>query len=174
MVPYCHLCLASVFPFNNLCDELEFKNCIFNLSHSVNFSSNYLCQLSLTSKQLGSDLDINPDYNLIRQYCKDSPYYLDNELDDSIDENNLTECDFSLLHINARSLQNKLGKLPELLNSIKIKFSIIAISETWSNEVNDCFLNIPGYVRHLKSRSNRTGGGVALFIHDNLPFTIRI
>jgi hypothetical protein len=26
---------------------------------------------------------------------------------------------------------------------------------------------------HLKSRLNRTGGGVALFILDNLPFTIR-
>jgi len=86
---YCQFCLAYVFPLNKICDEFEYLNCIFNLSHSVKLSSNHLLtnfQLALSSKRLGSNSDIDPDYNCIRQYCKDSPYYLDTEFNDLIDK----------------------------------------------------------------------------------------
>ena len=68
---------------------------------------------------------------------------------------------------------NKIGELVDLLNSIKIKFTVIAISETWSNSDNETFLNIPGYTRHSKSRIDKSGGGVALFIQENTSFTVR-
>jgi len=173
---YCHFCLASLLPFNNICDDLEFKNLIFNLDHSNNFSLDYLhnsCQFSIISNKLGNDSDFDPDSNCIRQNCKDSPYYLDTELNELIVNKSLTDLNFSILHINAQSLHNKIGKLLDLMNNIKIKFTVIAVSETWSNDTNECFLNIPGYKRHLKSRVNRTGGGVALFVQDNLSFTVR-
>ena len=135
---FCHICLASVFPFNNISDNLEYMNCIFNLGHSRTSSSNYIyipstcqCQLSLVSKKLGTDHDIDPDYNCNRQNCTDSLYYPDTEFNDFVAKNSISDVHFSILHINTRSFQNKIGKLVDLLNSIKIKSTVIAISETW-------------------------------------------
>ena len=71
-VRYCHICLASIFQFDNTSDNLEYMNCIFNLGYSRTSSSNYIfstCQLSLVSKMLGTDHNIDPDYNCIRQNC---------------------------------------------------------------------------------------------------------
>jgi len=48
----------------------------------------------------------------------------------------VSDTNFSILHINIRSFQNKVIKLVDFLNNIKIKLTVIAISETWSNEEN--------------------------------------
>ena len=89
-------------------------------------------------------------------------------------KNTFDDSNFSLLHINACSLQNKIDNLLQLLNTIKLKFTVIAISETWANDNNQILLNIPGYKRYLKSRSNeRIGGGVAMFVKEHLSFVIR-
>ena len=132
------------------------------------------CQFAVVSEHIGSDYDIDPDVNLIQQHCKSSAYYLEREFNDMFVKSTFDDSNFSLLHLNACSLQNKIDDLLQLINTVKLKFTVIAISETWANDTNQIFLNIPGYKRHLKSRSNeRTGGGVALFVKEHLSFVNR-
>ena len=105
-VRYCHICLASIFQFDNTSDNLEYMNCIFNLGYSRTSSSNYIfstCQLSLVSKKLGTDHNIDRDYNCIRQDGKDSIHYLDTDFNDFVDKNSIFDVHFSILHINTRS-----------------------------------------------------------------------
>jgi hypothetical protein len=75
--------------------------------------------------------------------------------------------------LNARSLINKFDSFLDLLKNLKLRFSIIAITETWSNISNESILSIPGYVTCCRSRIGRQGGGVALFIHSDYSFLVR-
>ena len=80
--------------------------------------------------------------------------------------------DFSLLHLNIRSLQRNLNSLSILLTCLNIKFSLIGVSETWLNDYSHS-ADIDGFNFIHKHRPNRTGGGVGLYISDNLDFKIR-
>ena len=59
------------------------------------------------------------------------------------------------------------------MNSSNHRFTIIALTETWTNSENEPCFNIPGYISYIKSRSDRSGGGVALYVDENVSFTIR-
>ncbi|CAH3192226.1 unnamed protein product, partial [Porites evermanni] len=83
---------------------------------------------------------------------------------------NLCDEDFSLLHLNIRSLQRNLNGLSILLTCLNIKFSLIGVPETW---LNDYSIDLDGFSFIYKHRPYRTGGGVGLYISDNLDFKIR-
>ena len=53
--------------------------------------------------------------------------------------------------------------------------SVIGISETWLrvNNSNDDIFNIPGYKFISNNRRHKHGGGVGLFIKDDLNFKLR-
>ena len=53
------------------------------------------------------------------------------------------------------------------------KFSIICITEIWTNNDNELLLTIPGYKRYLKNRETGRGGGVALFVLNDLSCSLR-
>ena len=78
--------------------------------------------------------------------------------------------DFSLLHLNIHSPQRNLNSLSILLTCLK--FSLIDVSETWLNDYSHS-ADIDGFNFIHKHCPNRTGGGVGLYISDNLDFTIR-
>ena len=72
-------------------------------------------------------------------------------------------------HVNVRSLLPSLDELRCFLN--EKKFDIMGVCETWLDEmISDREVNIPGYCIVRKDR-NRHGGGVAIFVADNLKFT---
>ena len=77
--------------------------------------------------------------------------------------------DISFLHINCRSLTNKIHDINILNNRIKAK--IIAVTETWLNDSNCDSICIPGYSFIATSRSEKTGGGVGFFIHQDIVFS---
>ena len=103
-------------------------------------------------------MDIHPDYNFLKGNCKHNSYYLDCEFNDLVSRNNLNN-KFSVLHINARSLNTNIYKILLILAKIKLNVTIIAITKTWENEANNSFLKIPGYNSYLKSRTAKKGGG---------------
>ena len=74
------------------------------------------------------------------------------EFNDLVLNNNINN-NFTILHINARSLNKNIDKILLLLTDFNLKFTIIAITETWANEAKNYFLNIPGYNNYLKSRT---------------------
>ena len=78
-----------------------------------------------------------------------------------------TQNHFSVLHINAQSLQNKMSQFELLISKIDLEFSCIVISETWFNR--DSLLGtfaIEGYNLFSASRISGNGGGVAVYVND--------
>ena len=86
---------------------------------------------------------------------------------------NYSDADFSFLQLNIRSLPHNLVKLTDYLSCLNIKFSVIGISETWLNDSSHS-VDISGFkFLHCKYRQNRTGGGVGLYISNDLEFKLR-
>ena len=51
-----------------------------------------------------------------------------------------------------------------------IKPHIIGITETWANnDITDAELGLEGYAMFRKDRMGRRGGGVLLYIKENIP-----
>ena len=75
--------------------------------------------------------------------------------------------------MNARSLLKNLDYLEVYIQTLTHNFSLIAISETWTNNDNMSLLNIPGYNSTFKNRISGRGGGVALFVRNCFKFIVR-
>ena len=77
-----------------------------------------------------------------------------------------------MLHLNIRSIVNKLGTFCNFLGSLNIKFPIIGISETC---LDDSYHNshISGYKFMHNYRAGRSGGGIGLYLADCLNCKLR-
>ena len=77
-----------------------------------------------------------------------------------------------LVHLNARSLTKNIDAITDFAGSLKPKPTCILITETWLNDLKTppC---IPGYSFAGKSRKNKTGGGVGIFILDGICHKVR-
>ena len=74
-----------------------------------------------------------------------------------------------MYYVNACSLRNKFSDLQEI--AFTENYDIIGVTESWLNLQNRDYLaeyNIPGYVTFEKSRVNKNGGGVILYIKASL------
>ena len=70
--------------------------------------------------------------------------------------------------LNARSIINKKDELNIMVDDIKPH--IIGITETWANnDITDAELGLEGYAMFRKDRMGRRGGGVLLYIKENIP-----
>ena len=74
--------------------------------------------------------------------------------------------------MNIRSIPRNLDQLTFYLNSLNHTFSVIAISENWLNLANKDIYGIQGYTHHCVIRESRPGGGVSLYMKNNLTFKI--
>jgi hypothetical protein len=86
----------------------------------------------------------------------------------------LIDTNFSLLQVNARSLCKIFESLTLYLSCLKHKFSVIAVSETWTTAANQSDYKIVGYNHVVNSRVGRSGGGVALYVKDTLSLIERV
>ena len=78
----------------------------------------------------------------------------------------------SVLHMNARSLLGKMDQLRLLCE--RNGADIITLSETWLNkDIDDSEIELPGYSIIRRDLSERTGGGVIIYIHEGLVFSKR-
>ena len=155
----------STFPFNNV------LNHDFELYDSQNDNSNPVQDSELNEDRTDySELaNIDPDKNFLTS-TKDNQclYYNDLSFNESFPKQN----NFSVYHVNIRSSPRNLDQLTFYLNSLHHTFSVIAISENWLTPFNKDIYGIQGYTHHCVIRENRPGGGVSLFIRNNLKFKI--
>ena len=163
----------------NALDNYSFNLSIYELQHGpVRYdperlsSLNYDPLFSSHNLSLTRSDDIDPDVNFGTDdvHCA-RDYYIEDKFNEMLRNDNLWDEDFSLLHLNIRSLQRNVNNLSILLTYLNIKLSLIGLSETW---LNDYFhsVDIDGFNFIYKHRPNRTGGGVGLYISDNLDFKI--
>ena len=81
---------------------------------------------------------------------------------------------FSLLHMNARSLNKNFESMELLLHSLDyFPFSVIGISETWLHNNSPSIFNLQNYTMYRSDRQHNHGGGVALYAHNNINSKLR-
>lgn len=120
---------------------------------------------SYGSSQLINNEDIDPDLNLLENMQLKIQHIASQDLKVNFEiYKNLV----TIMHVNARSIVNKINDLSLLLMQLPVK--ILAFTETWLNKDNENTLVIPGYNKICKSREGRMGGGVALLVSGELLF----
>ena len=79
---------------------------------------------------------------------------------------------FSLIHLNNRSVPLHFTEFMSYLDSLDIDFKIMALSETAINSSHINY-NIPNYNMEIHFRKKKNGSGVSLYIQIQLQYKIR-
>ena len=124
---------------------------------------------SLNDKYTEEINNLDPTISMPRIEDK---YFLDNELNQLIKSNMSHINSFSLHHVNARSLQKNFDTFHHMIDSLEIDFTIIGISETWMSEPSN-LTSLETYNFECYGRTHRTGGGVGLYILNDIEYKLR-
>ena len=76
----------------------------------------------------------------------------------------------SLFHINVKSLPKHHDELELYINSLKFKFSVIALTANWLDESKQDLFDLQGYNCLHEFRKGKRGGGVSLYIENGINF----
>ena len=182
---YCSMCISDILPFIQVEDDAEFVSTISgNNENKAKITLDVLKdqQKLFTPFELNDDhesplTDIDPDIQFYNNHCNSvlnsCDYYIEDSLNAKLKSLNIKENCFSLVHANIRSAPHNLSKFENYLSNINHCFSIIGMSESRVKEYNIDSQNINGYKSEHVFRPNRDGGGVSLFIKDNLDYFVR-
>jgi hypothetical protein len=111
------------------------------------------------------DPDINY-YNCVK-VCT-SNYVCADEISTRFDQ---SQQSFSVLHVNCRSLQNKVSEIDVLLSMVQP--TIVALTETWLDIDTASTIHMPGYKFVYRCRANgEGGGGVGFLIKNDTDFQL--
>ena len=143
------------------------------MTPDINFESLSYNPFSIHESSINSEHD--PDINFYQDisslethYC--SPNDLKNNFQSFLKDS------FSVLHLNIRSMNKNFESFKEFYSKIKFKFSIVCFSETWVDGIpfsKNSNFQLSGYKVLHQTRKNRKGGGVCVFVHENLSFKLR-
>ena len=170
------MALNNILPFSHL-DNEEFALTWYEIQNGpAHYDHDRLSQLlfnlltaNLNRYLIRSD-DIDPDaYVNFDSRCD---YYVEDKFNEMLHNQIQNDNYFSIFYLNIRSLQNKLDDLITLLTNLDVKFSIVGITETWlQNSAHN--VDIDGYDFVFKNREFKLGGGVGLYVSNDLNFKIR-
>ena len=157
-------------------DVLSYFNCLpfaciddydlLSLTTDSISSENVENRLNTECFQYGIDDDTNENINSdipVQYLLRPEIKHLDDGKSDK---------QFSMLHINARSLPHNFDQIHSYINSLNFSFSIIGISETWLKPNSIVSFDIDGYDFIRSDRSNGRGGGVGLYVRKDLPYKV--
>ena len=182
----CTCCSSRIFPFNHYDDDLDFLMAVsgssekyMHLPFNLLKNQNIIFQpLDLNEDDGISPLDnIDPDLqyyiNQIKNKTKNCDYHFETSFNKLFKKAKIDNEPFSIIHENIRSIPKNLDKFINYLMNIELQFSIIGLTETWLKDHSRDLYNIDGYSPVHNIRKSRTGGGVSLYIKDNIDFKIR-
>ena len=92
-----------------------------------------------------------------------------NFLDNSSDQ-------FSVLHLNIKSIKKNFENFKLFLNSVSFTFSVICFSEKWWDDlatIEKSLFELPNYNSTHQARGDCKGGGISRYIHKTLDFTVK-
>ena len=121
--------------------------------------------------EIDPDLHFYTESNYIQNTKCD--YYLEDSFNDCFSESKTEDISASFFHLNIKSLPKHYNELNLYLDSLQVKFSFIALTETWLSESTEELYGIQNYNVVNRFRNGRKGGGVTLYINENIPCTIR-
>ena len=122
---------------------------------------------------LGDSCD--PDVNFFNKKFQslDTPYLMPGEFHNFLDN---SSDQFSVLYLNIRSIKKNFENFKLFLNSINFTFSVICLSETWWDDlatIEKSLYELPNYNSTHQARGDWKGGGVSIYIHKPLDFTVK-
>ena len=117
----------------------------------------------------------DPDVNFFNDKLDeiDSQYYTEDQLIQF--SSTLDTKIFSIFHLNIRSLNKNIENLQNLVSVLKGHFKIIVLTETWCGDTatKNSIYQIPNYTVIHKTRKEKQGGGLCIFIRNDLNFKLR-
>ena len=121
------------------------------------------------------DDSCDPDVNFFNKKFQslDTPYLMPGEFHNFLDN---SSDQFSVLHLNIRSIKKNFENLKLFLNSINFTFSVKCLSETWWDDlatIEKSLHELPNYNITHQARGDRKVGGVSIHIHKSLDFTVK-
>ena len=173
----CQACIQKSLPFSLLSDnELVYSlNAIdenfpyvydfcekFNF-HPFEYSEN---------KFLLNDQDIDPENNFLNDITIKCKYYNETEFNSSHRTKTTFMSQFSIIHINCRSLRKNFYNIQNYLKQLNIKFDVIAITETWLFSLEHDNFQIEGYNSNFVSRDEKRGGGVCIYVNNKFKYKV--
>ena len=175
----CPTCLENHFPFFSLGNDdvshqltIEYSQ---NMHDLDSLNDMIFHPFELNDMDMDHTDDLDPDSNyfnpIMNQNLTSCKYYNFDQLNQETSKH--TQNHFSQFCLNIRSLSKNYRKLITLLDTIDTKFSIITLSETWLKEYNQDIYEIEGYEHISQLRENKAGGGVSIYVKNNINFKIR-
>ncbi len=125
----------------------------------------------MESNKYNFDKDFNSDDNFYSQkICNQCSYYTDDEFNEKMNQSKSEHLQLSIVHLNCRSLVAHINDIRNYLNKLTVKFDVIALSETWlvPQPLNLSDFHLNGYIMYSMPRKNKNGGGVAMYVKDDL------
>ena len=177
----CPKCLQSIFPFSHIEDSTTFYDNISS-PHSeyfdVNLYDNMVFDPFSSEDDDGEGVmgDVDPDQNFLNEVrgniIKGCKYYYSNNLHTEL-KPKLEMIDFSICHLNIRSLPKNIDAFNTILASSETTFNLLAFTETWLTSSNIDAHGIKGYSHEFLLRDNKPGGGTSIFINQNWTYKTR-
>ena len=167
---HCEICNNEIMlSLNHKSDDREFKLVLFTLFEHQNIVN----KEDIIEKYRNRIFDPHKfnDKDDFNEYNSNSDYHDNEQLKEVckyIEKN-----DLSLLKTNGRSLYKNFESLQDFLGSIDIEFKIIGLVVTWLKDQPQENFHIDGHNLELKNRRDKKGGGVCLYIDDDIKYTVR-
>ena len=80
----------------------------------------------------------------------------------------IDQYEFSIFNVNIRSSRTNFDFFRHYTNELKHQFSVYTLTETWLKNYNKN--NLKGYQHIHKLRDNKLGGGVSIYVKDNILY----
>ena len=181
---YCMTCLIDSLPFISICYDSDYLSAVRERDHFEIYWERInewgvFNPLSLNDDDINYDLpfdQIDPDINYYNDIfsqneCK---YFLPDAFNESIIELSIDpSTSFSLFCQNVRSLNANFTSMRDFIDLLYIKFKCIGVTETWNTDDNFDLFNLPRYNFIELHRSERSGGGVGLYLEDSIQYEER-
>ena len=146
------------------------------MSNRAGFANNINLNADFLNNSDVLDFDYEEDDELHckvgDEICSKSKYILESDLGAfcSIEKGTF----LNIMHLNCRSLKkSNFLEISQLMNVHGRQISVLAITETWLNELNKDLFQIEGYNFISKCRESKHGGGVGLYIDSNYDYVVR-
>ena len=121
------------------------------------------------------DDSCDPDVNFFNKKFQslDTPYLMPGEFHNFLDN---SSDQFSVLHLNIRSIKKNFENFKLFLNSINFTFSVICLSETWWDDlatIEKSLYELRNYNSTHQARGDRKGDGASIYIHKSFDFIVK-
>ena len=179
---FCTVCSRDIFPFVHLDEDFDFFSALaeywptggilpFDLLDNDKF---LFSPFELNEDENNSPLsDLDPDFHFYRNHANSDlllscKYYHEDSFNNLVKEFDRKNRYLSSIHTNIRSALKNHDNFTSYLECLDHKFPLIGYSESWLNDANKDTIGIKGYKAEHSCRKDRCGGGVSLFVKDDI------